>query len=215
MKRYQLFSTLFITAAMAGCNGITNDHRSTDSLAKQQEKAIDSVATKNAPADENFAKQAAISSMFEIEAATKLLKTTENPDVQNLATIMLKDHLQASKELMTIAQQMKLDLPKLLPSEKAVLIQDFEDMEEFAKNKYYADLMVKSHQQAIQLFTDSGKVPSAQLSAFATKNLPILKHHLLEAQKVQQTLQLIKGDKGDLPLKRSNDNDRNYQKGKN
>jgi len=215
MKRYQILYVLLLSASMVACNSTTNDHRSTDSVAKQQEKAVDSAQNKPNAADQNFAKEAAISSMFEIEAATKMLKSTENPDVQNLATIMLKDHLQASKELTAIAQKQQLDLPKLLPSEKAVALQDIPQMEEFAKNKYYADLMVKSHQEAIMLFNNNINVPDPTLSAFAKQKLPILKHHLMEAQKIQKMLSLIKNDKGDIPLKRSNDNDKSYQQGKN
>lgn len=153
----------------------------------------------------DFATKAAIGGMMEVESSADMIKTTENPDVESLASIMVKDHGAANLELAAIAKKEGIRLPMGLTKEKIVTKNKMDAIkDEDEKNLFYVNLMVKEHQEAIALFsTASAKEGNTALKAFAKKKLPILKHHLMEVQHVQHTLQLIKNDKGDLPLKES------------
>jgi len=153
----------------------------------------------------DFATKAAIGGMMEVETSARMIKSTENPDIQTLATMMVKDHGAANKELMSIAKKVKLQLPTALPKEKTEVIAKMEPLKEDEKNQFYADLMVKEHNEAVALFEQASANETGDLKAFAIKHLPILKLHRGHAISVQKMINSIKGDKGDRPLKISKD----------
>lgn len=211
MKTYSIIITCLWLALVYACQSPEQRAFGDTALANNKD-AVDSNATTLNAAEKSFAEKASISSFMEEEFATKMLKTTENPDVQNLATIMLKEHKQANTELANIAKKLRIQLPRTIPADKQSLLDKFEDMEEYEKNLTYTNLMVKEHKKAITIFTEGTKVNNKDLSAFAKAKLPRLKKHLQEAKRVQDIMLKIKNDKGDIPLKRSNDNDKNYQR---
>ncbi len=153
----------------------------------------------------DFATKAAIGGMMEVETSARMIKSTENPDIQTLATMMVKDHGAANKELIIIARKLKVQLPTALPKEKTELIAKMEPLKEDEKNQFYADLMVKEHNEAVALFEQASTNETGDLKAFAIKHLPILKLHQSHAVSVQKMINSIKGDKGDRPLKISKD----------
>jgi putative membrane protein len=160
------------------------------------------------PEMDNFATKAAIGGMMEVESSAKMIKFTENPDIQTLATMMVKDHGAANKELEKIAKQEKLNLPQTLPADKLEKLEALSALKEEEANRYYADLMVKEHTEAVALFTTASEnETNSTLKAFATKHLPTLKAHAMHAEKINKIMQSIKNDKGDAPLKTSKDRD--------
>lgn len=207
MKTKYLLAGLVLSAGFYACNakpdpGSQND---TTQIAKEP---VDS-ALLAAPNSNSFAEQAAIGGMTEVESSAKMIKFTENPDIQTLATMMVKDHGSANAELKAIAKKEKLGLPQALPAEKLEEIKKIEGLQEEEQNRAYSNFMVKEHEAAVALFTTASQTePNAALKAFAQKHLPILKAHLTHAISVQKMTESIKNDKGDRPLKTSNDNNR-------
>lgn len=205
MRQY-LTAFLLATMVAQGCqSGNTASEQDNIDSAKQVDKAKD----KKSPAQNTtneFATKAAIGGMMEVESSAQLIKSTENPDVQTLATIMVKEHGMANAELATIAKKNGILLPKTLPQEKLEILKRMEPMKEDQKNLFYADLMVKEHHEAIALFEKASTAETGDLKNFAAKHLPALKHHLSEALNVQKIMKSIQGDKGDLPLKTSKAN---------
>ncbi|MDQ7948745.1 MAG: DUF4142 domain-containing protein [Pedobacter sp.] len=212
MKTTHLTTAILIATALAACNRPSNPTPPEEQnyAAKDSITANDTAKNVNGQAGitNEFATKAAIGGMMEVESSADIIKSTENPDVQTLATIMVKDHGMANLELAAIAKKEGIALPIALPKEKADIKKKMDgNKDEYAKNVFYADLMVKEHQEAIDLFAQaSAHETNAALKAFATKKLPILKHHLMETQHVLDILKSIKGDKGNLPLKQSKDN---------
>lgn len=204
MKKLVLLLSVGVGAILYACNPkpATSSENDTTEIAKNKPDT----ALSNATAANQFADQAAIGGLMEVESSARMIKHTENPDIQNLATIMVKDHGAANAELKIHAKKEKLSLPQVLPAEKQEQIAKLNALQEEEQNRFYADLMVKEHLAAVALFTtasESEKNPT--LKAFATKHLPILKAHLAHAQSVQKTIHAIKNDKGDVPLKVAND----------
>ncbi|RZK56989.1 MAG: DUF4142 domain-containing protein [Pedobacter sp.] len=201
--KYILMATLSSVAFLA-CNPKpdTSSQNDTTEIAKSP---VDT-AVMNAPNMDSFAQKAAIGGMMEVESSARMIKYTENPDLQNLATVMVRDHGMANKELMEIAKKEKLNLPQTLPQEKLDILDKLDKMQEEERNREYAAVMVTEHRDAVALFTTASESESnATLKAFAKKHLPILKAHLSHAESVNKIMQSIKNDKGDLPLKTSQD----------
>jgi len=152
----------------------------------------------------NFAAKAAIGGMTEIESSAIMIKRTENRDIQNLATIMVKDHTMAQKDLKSIAIKENISIPQVLPNEKKMVLAKLDSLKEDERNYYYAELMVKEHEDAVKLFREAGNTETNEkLVQFAKSKLPILEHHLMEAKNVFKIMKTIRGDKGDYPLKTS------------
>lgn len=154
----------------------------------------------------DFATKAAIGTMMEIESSAIMIKRTENRDIQNLATIMVRDHLMAQRELKAIAKQNKISIPQRLPDDKKAILARLDSLKFDERNHFYAQLMVKEHEAAVNLFrAASTNETQPALANFAKKKLPTLEHHLMEAQHNYRIMRIIKGDKGDMPLKISQD----------
>jgi putative membrane protein len=212
MKTKQITIAVLMAATLLACRRPNNptppdeQNHSTKDSAQMFDTAHKNSISK-ATGENIFATKAAIGSMMEVESSANMIESTENPDVQTLATIMVKDHSMASKELQAIAKKENLKIPLALPQEKVDIMKKMDALKEEEKNLFYADLMVKEHVEAIALFaTASAQEGNAALKSFAAKKLPILKHHLMEAQNVQKILKRIQPDKGDFPLKQSKDN---------
>jgi putative membrane protein len=93
-----------------------------------------------------------------------------------------------------------------LPQDKIDVMKRMDALKEDEKNRFYADLMVKEHEEAVTLFSNASLHESnLTLKNFANKKLPTLKHHLMEAKNVQKIIHSIANDKGDRPLKTSKD----------
>jgi putative membrane protein len=197
MKHY--FFTFLAVLFLFSCQ--QNPNPSSQNDLDQIEQKPKEQALENG-ANNEFAAQAAIGSMMEVESSAHMIKLTENRDVQNLATIMVKDHTMAQKELTNIAKQQQLFLPQTLPPTQKAMLMKLDSLKEDQRNLYYAKLMVMEHEKAVKLFeTASKSEQDKKLSGFASAKLPILKHHLAEARKVYQQMQKISPDKGDFSIK--------------
>lgn len=204
MKTKHILLVTLSSATFFACNPKpdTSSQNDTTEIAKTP---VDSTVM-NAPNMNDFAQKAAIGGMMEVESSAKMIKYTENPDVQNLATVMVRDHTMANKELTEIAKKERLNLPQVLPQEKLAQLAKLDKLQEEERNREYAALMVTEHRDAVALFTAASEGENnAVLKAFAKKHLPILKAHLGHAESVNKIMQSIKNDKGDLPLKTSQD----------
>ncbi|WP_162796289.1 DUF4142 domain-containing protein [Pedobacter namyangjuensis] len=187
MNKKLLFAAMALGATVYACNPkpSTSSQNDTTQIAKDP---VDT-ALVGAPNSSEFAAQAAIGGMTEVESSAKMIKRTENPEIQTMAVMMVKDHGAANAELKAIAKKEKMNLPQALPQEKLQAIADIESMSEEAQNLAYAELMVREHEQAVSMFSSAGQSePNPALKAFASKHLPTLKAHLAHAQSVLKNL---------------------------
>jgi putative membrane protein len=211
MKKIYFTLALGATMLAYSCNsGTTASEKDPKDSSQKAEVAAE--RDTNAQAEQTqatiqntFATKAAIGGMMEVESSARMIKSTENPDIQTLATMMVKDHTAANRELIVLAKKLGIQLPTALPKEKTDLLIKMEPLQEYEKNRFYSDLMVKEHNEAIALFETAAKNESGELQAFAVKHLPTLKLHRDHAITVQKIIHSIQGDKGDVPLKITKD----------
>jgi putative membrane protein len=192
------------SAVLFACNPKPSPSSQNDTTEIAQQP-VDTTLNTN-PNMNDFAEKAAIGGMMEVESSAKMIKFTENPDIQTLATMMVKDHGAANAELKEIAKKEKLNLPQSLPADKVEKLNELSALKEEEANRYYAALMVKEHAEAVALFTTASQhETNPALKAFAAKHLPTLKAHALHAETVNKMIQSIKNDKGDMSIKTSKD----------
>jgi putative membrane protein len=197
MKKQLITLGSFIVLCYA-CHG---PHSSSQNDTSQIAPSKIDTALQHAPNQNAFASAAAMGNLMEVESSAKMIKYTENPDVQTLATIMVKDHVKANEELMNIAKKEKVAMSQTLPEQKLKQLAILDSLQEDERNIFYSTLMVAEHRTAVALFEKATKSEqNPAFLAFAKKQLPILKHHLMEAENVNKIMNKIKGDKGDQPL---------------
>ncbi|SFH02046.1 DUF4142 domain-containing protein [Pedobacter insulae] len=152
-----------------------------------------------------FFNNAAIGGLMEVEMSSKLLETTKtNPEITEYAQMIEDDHSKANQELKLIAQKENFILPTTLPASKLKLLKQFEGLNDEAKNEFYINSMVHEHDEAINLFSLAKSMDNAAIASFASKTLPILKHHYKIADELKSAIQNAKKNQGDDVLKLSN-----------
>lgn len=178
-----MMSALMFTWMSCGTESRQED--STEAAEEQNEQA----GNDQTEDDAKFAVEAAESGMFEVQLGTLALTKASSPQVKQFAQMMVDDHTKANNELKTAAQQKNITLPTTLGNEKQRDFEKFGEKTGAEFDKEYVDQMVKSHRETINKFEDQaedGKDP--ELKAWASSTLTTLRHHLEEAERLQETV---------------------------
>lgn len=134
--------------------------------------------------DRSFVEKAAKAGSEEIAISEVALSRSQNPQVQQLARMIVADHKDASMELSSLATAKGVTLPakELAPAKWSK-----KDGKEFDED--YVEKMVDAHEDAVKLFakqaTDGKDV---DVTAFARATLPKLQHHLEQAKDLKKAL---------------------------
>lgn len=127
------------------------------------------------PADESFAKTAAVSGLFEIDASRLALTRSSDAAIKQFAQMMIDDHTAAGDELRRVAGVM--ELPDALDPPHRDLVTALENSGGNF-DRVYVEQQVEAHRQAVALFTQfSTTGPNGAFRGFAAKTLPVLQHH--------------------------------------
>ena len=182
-----LIPMLFATAVLfTACdnNAGTDADNINDSISDRNEE----VATIDNSAQE-FAEEAAMGSMMEIEASKIALSQATNADVKAFAQQIIDDHTKVSQELKRIASTKNMILPTMLSDAHQ---KDLNDLREKTGNdfdKKYVSMMVNDHKDDVDDFRDaSDKLDDADLKTFAINTLPTLQKHLDTIQQIEEKI---------------------------
>jgi putative membrane protein len=130
--------------------------------------------------DRRFMEEAAQAGTFEIEASELAARNAENDEVQRYARMMIKDHTGVGRQLESLAEDKKVDLPKDLRMSQA---RDLKALQAESGRRFdldYADkVAIAAHGDAIKLFVEAAeRAQDPDVKAFAQQTLPGLKAHL-------------------------------------
>jgi putative membrane protein len=182
-----LIAALLITAV--SCNSNNKPKDSTEVATDTNEKKLDAKDSTEVEDDAKYAVEAANGGMLEVELGKLAQNKAISPVVMKFANMMVADHTKANNELKTLAASKKISLPTTLGEKFQKDYDDFSKMKREDFDKAYTDYMVKDHKEDIEEFkkeANDGKDPD--LKAFASKHVPILKHHLLMAQQANDAV---------------------------
>lgn len=139
--------------------------------------------------DRQFMIQAAQGGMAEVMLGKLALQRASSQSAKNYARRMIKDHTQANNQLMTLAANKGVSLPKNINEEQQIVMNKLSKLS--GKNfdqEYMNEAGLESHAQQVALFQSEvqyGQDPDVK--AFATKTLPIVQTHLQMARKMTGT----------------------------
>ena len=144
---------------------------------------------KDTTAKTNFVAQASSSNMLEIQAGTMASQKGVNDAVRDYGKHMVMDHTTAGNELKALAQKKGIAVSDQLMVKQQQQLNTLTPLTGAAFDKAFLALMVQSHQETIDLFTNAAaNVNDNDIKSFANAKLPTLRKHLEEAQNLNNTL---------------------------
>jgi putative membrane protein len=123
----------------------------------------------------------------------------KSDSVKVLGRQILVEHTKANEQLKTIAVAKNITLPDTLTSEGRKQYNDLSARSGADFDEAFVQLMITEHKKAIDNFKDEDiKGSDTDVRAWASMTLPIVKHHLMQAQDLSVDLDKNK-DKANRP----------------
>ena len=194
MKKYNHYLLLAASVFVISCGHSTSGGTTDKEKDEAQKGALaDTVKTTDVlqvgTGDAGFAYKAAASGMMEIQLSGLAQRNALNQQVKNYGAMMVKDHTKSSTELKNLANSKKLTLPVALEKDVQDRVDSMSLQSSAGFDLKYMEMMVQAHQKDVAEFEKATTtVKDPDLKAFAVKNLPILKMHLNEAEKLNASL---------------------------
>lgn len=187
MKK-NIVNILLLTVAIAFASCETKRNEDSKDVAEEQndEKLEDSDLKK----DSEFAVAAADGGLYEVQLGTLALTKATSPQVKQFAQMMVDDHTKANNELKALASQKGISLPDVMGEQCQKKYYDLDQKTKGAEfDKEYIDQMVKDHKDDIDKFEDEAdKGNDTDVKSWAAGKLSALRHHLEEAERLQEEL---------------------------
>ena len=148
----------------------------------QDPKPMPPQAKKLAATDMDFVNRAAHAGVMEVELAQMAIKTSKTPALVSAANKIKTDHEAANKQLMALAAKKAHTPTALTAAEKTQGHGKLASLKGADFDKEWVAMMIKGHNEAIDLFTSASSSADPDIAAFATKTLLTLKEHLKTVQ---------------------------------
>jgi len=153
--------------------------------------AVGTISAQTTSSLKGFATGAAISDMYEIEAAKIAQQRSNNADVKAFAQKMEHDHTQTSATLKSLLSSMKNQpaLPAHLDDRRQGLIDNLRGASAADFDARYMSQQVDAHKEALSLMRGYAKDgDNKDVKAFAAETTPKIQEHLNMAQKIYDGL---------------------------
>ncbi|HEX2535631.1 MAG TPA: DUF4142 domain-containing protein [Chitinophagaceae bacterium] len=189
MKRYTFLSALVLSAGILTSCGNESGNAGTankdTTINNDTTTTRDNVTLQLGDADREFVTKAASGGMMEVELGRMAGEKAANARVKAFGEMMVRDHSKANDELKTLAASRNIVLPDSLLAEHKEHVEAMRKMTGKAFDNHYMEMMVKDHNEDISNFEKaSNNAADADLKAFATKTLPVLRMHRDSAQAI-------------------------------
>lgn len=184
MKKSIFYSFMMVVALTAmSCGGGQSD--STEMAEEQNEENLSNKADEDA----EFAVEVADAGLMEVELGRLASTKASSSEVKSFAQLMVDDHTKANNELKALAQQKNITLPIAMSNERQKKVENFAEKTGSEFDREYIDLMVREHKEAIDEFEDQAEEGNdAELKSWASSKVSTLRHHLQEAERIQESI---------------------------
>jgi putative membrane protein len=143
-------------------------------------------------ADKNFAKEAALGGMLEVELGNVAQQNAQSDEVKQFGTRMVQDHSAANQELIRVLADKDFTAPQQLDDKHRKTLDRLSKMRGAEFDRAYMHEMVEDHDKDVKKFrqeAEHGK--DADLKAFAQKTLPVLEQHQKMAHEINKSLAAV------------------------
>ncbi len=126
--------------------------------------------------------------LTEIKASQLAATNSQNADVKSFAEMMITDHSKANKTLDSLETDKMITEKDTISAEHQELIDSLSKKTGAEFDKAYIAMMVKDHEEAVELFSDQVDDKNQTIQDFARKTLPVIQMHLDDAKKLEAAL---------------------------
>lgn len=204
MKKIILPLSLVASLTFAvGCGGAdsteTTNSDSTTTISKTTDTSTDASSSNSQvigsgtdtsmAEDREFVMEAASGGLMEVALGKLAATNAASAQVKEFGRMMVADHTKANAELKAVAAKKDITISASPIEKHQKHIDELKGKKGADFDKAYVELMVDDHKEDIDHFEDEtteGK--DADVKAFASKTLPVLKKHLEHIQKIQDGL---------------------------
>jgi putative membrane protein len=139
--------------------------------------------------DSKFAVKAASGGMMEVQLGELAQQKASSPRVKAFGAMMVRDHTKANDELKSLAGMKNITLPPSPGEDHMDHIKNLSKKSGKEFDKDYMKMMVDDHKDDIDAFEKAGNNgKDADIKAFASKTLPVLRTHLDSAKAVRDAM---------------------------
>jgi putative membrane protein len=142
--------------------------------------------------DKNFAKEAALGGMLEVELGNLAQQNAQHDDVKEFGARMVQDHGAANQQLMTILAAKDMTAPSQLDEKHRKMVDKFSKMRGAEFDRAYMREMVEDHDKTVKKFRQQATQGNdADLKTFAQNTLPVLEQHQKMAHDINKSLTAV------------------------
>lgn len=185
MKKFVTIG-LLLALCIAACENRQQNKDPKDLAEDQNEAQFDNTKVED---DAEFAVKAAEGGMMEAELGRLAQTKAVHKEVKDFGAMMIADHTGANNELQSLAQARNISLPAALGKDKQKNYDELHSKQANGFDREYISFMIKDHKEDIEDFREQSKEgKDTALRNWATSKIPILEHHLAEAQRIDSVL---------------------------
>lgn len=142
--------------------------------------------------NQDFVIEAASSNTLEVEAGTLAESRGSDESVRAYGAMIVEDHTAIGISLSALATSKEWAIPTEMRQKHQDMLARLDGLEGEEFDREFIDLMIESHEEAIELFEQAAEgdhaVPDMDLRAFAADKLPGLRTHLTLAETIRLAL---------------------------
>jgi putative membrane protein len=191
MKKLSLATLLLFSVGMfQACTNQSNQD-SVENAQDTNEAKIDSAAISGSVDEDaaDFVVKAASGGMMEVLLGKLAEQKAVNPRVKSFGSMMVTDHTKANDELKSIAATKNITLPETLGEDHQKHVDELGQKSGKEFDKAYMSLMADDHKEDVDMFEEASRdVMDADIKAFASKTLPVLRIHLDSAKAINDVV---------------------------
>lgn len=129
--------------------------------------------------DEQFVRKAAAGGATEVEAGKMALRNSQTAEVKSFAQRMINEHTRVNQQLRSTADRKQIRVPNIIEPQRQRALDRLARLQGPDFDRAYAEQMLKDHRETLTLFeAEARDGKDAELKAFATDTVPVLKQHL-------------------------------------
>jgi putative membrane protein len=156
----------------------------------ETEDSVDMAQEKNEAAsiDENisdFLTEAADARMMDIAEAKLAILRGTTPEIKKYGKWMVEDQRILLREIRTLAKAKKVTLPQDISTEKANGLSELEEKYDKEFDSKFIKMITIDHRRDVRKFKNAKSINDKEVSAFASKYLPVIESHLEKAKEIK------------------------------
>ncbi len=135
--------------------------------------------------DSEFMVKAASGGMMEVELSNLAQQRSKDTWVKKFAAMIVRDHTKANNDLKALAASKNITLPATMGEDHQKHMDDMREKTGADFDEDYIDMMVRDHKDDVDMFEkEANNGNDADIKAFASTTLPVLRMHLDSAQSI-------------------------------